>query len=517
MDYIEKCVDWREHKLEILRDLIGTPVVKNVKTGPERKLAGGVRWITNLIHNDPENAARFSSLGSMVPERWKFSFFLAQLVHKDDAKRVQLDCADMFPAFNEFANKTSAQMKKELAKQPGSSAKKKRSKTDDGAYSPSGGQAKGTPHSAKGKKEPDEWDTTPEKEEEEIEEDLEVSEAEDEESVAEPTALNKVSVGAVTKLLRAIGSVKCTLPFEAQLGAIKWMTENSFMTVAIKPEFRQSLGNQRKPIPLTDFPEEISAFVDAAFKTTVLEKEEEATEIEALRTSTAQKEAGASLDLGSGEQQDRDRMEQPVKTGAVVPSPRTSRHQDADSRVANSTLEADDSLAKNIEETPEPPATTNEAVPAPENKGSGDAGSRTKEAQPKTDGSPARRPEETHQMSADHGDRQAEKRKRGSDAKDSPDEEGGEVALAERKKKKHRGAKDSDKEAVSPEQRGKRGVRTRSAQKQKEGEDEDDKDGAESGGGERAKDQGETRSNSRRASKRTNKKGTSPAAKSGNK
>ena len=43
VDYIKKCVDWREHKLEILRDLIGTPVVKNAKIGPAKKTG---RWRT---------------------------------------------------------------------------------------------------------------------------------------------------------------------------------------------------------------------------------------------------------------------------------------------------------------------------------------------------------------------------------------------------------------------------------------------------------------------------------------
>ena len=562
MDYINNCVDWRERKLEILRDLIGNPAVKNAKKGPDQKLVGGIRWTTNLIQVDPNNPARFSSLDRMVPDRWKFSFFLERLVHKDDAMRVRLDCVDTFPGFNGFAAKSSEQMNKDFTKQSrslGSSAKKK--KTDDGAYSPPGGRAgsqpqrrKGTPRSAKGKREKDYQSDSSDSEDEDIEEDLEESDSEDEDRVDVAVSTDKVSVSAVTNQLRAIGSSKCTLPFEEQLNAIRWLTENSFMTVTIKPDFKNFLDSPRKPIPLTDFPGEISTFVDAAFQATVLAKEEEEKENTDLRTNTIQKQARASRDLGSEDQRDMERMEQLVKTRPVVRIPRKPKHQDSDSRVSKSTSGTGESLANNLKETPDRPAATAEDIAVSENKCSEDVGSRTEEAAPETGKSPPKRPEEAPQMSDDEGDRQAQKRKRGSDVEDGAIQAGSEVAAspkplgwdyraaelerekeAEEKREQDSGAKVSDEKADSAVKRGKLGAQTRSGRgggrcsdeastkKRKDDKDEhdDDKDGADSSGGDRTMDRREAESNSGGTTTSAKEKGSSkaadPAAKSGNK
>ena len=464
VDYIQKTMKWREKKLVILRDLVGAPAFVTDRNREVERLQGGLRFTTNLIEPESDTKAaakrtrkRFSRLDSIVPEQWKFSYFLGQLTHKDDDKRVRLNCDKTFPEFNKFVNNCSDQLAKQynkLSKSPGSGAKKKKKskKIDesDELYSPPGGKINDqtarrevTPRLAKGKGRKNEIlllsgvllsDGT---DEEEIEEDLEVSASEEEH---DPVPAEKISVAAVTAQLRAIGTSQCTLPFGAQLKAIKWMAENSFMSVTVKPEFRAHFGSTKAPIALTTFPAEISEFATAAYQYTVLAKETEQREKEALQTNSSQK-ITYNLPAIVAEQESQELQRHKRLLDLRIPRKSNSRKGGSESEETETDNDetpekrrkGDPTSQKPSEGAPEPSTEedhdgaalddTASGVSTPSIAAGGIHVDRTL-AMPLEvhEGTPPEPPNEKERESAGVDDKQPEKRKRGSDDEDTDDE-----------------------------------------------------------------------------------------------
>ena len=470
VDYIRVTVKWRGMKLVILRHLIGTPTIVSEKKREVERLTGGIRFVTNLIELDMTSKAStrrtrklLSRLDRIVPEQWKFSYFLEQLTHKDDDKRVRLDCTETFPEFNRFVMDCSDQANKDFIKQSKMrKSGRKRSDSQDDAYSPPRSKSKkraarkgGTPRSAKGSKKHESDASDGDTDEEKIVEDLDESSSEEE---GDPEPTEKVSLAAVIAELRTIGTPQCTLPFEDQLGAIQWMTENSCMTVTVNRNFRAHFGHKKK-VPLPSFPAAMGTFADAAYQNTVVAKETEQRETEALQLDTIQKKAHVLLDSASVQQQELDRLKRMVEL-----RPRADR-------------------------IPRKPKTPSDRL-GPEGSGSDN------------DGSPAKRLKETPAIPKVRKDPPTEQAPDSTCASDDLDED------KQPEKRKRDGDVQNDdgkEEAGSPERSGKVGVKARSGkgggcsedvpskkrQKDDDDEDEGDRDGSE---GDRVRDDKETAS-----------------------
>ena len=258
-----------------------------------------------------------------------------------------------------------------------------------------------------------------------------------------------VHLAPVIANLRVIGTTQCTLPFQEQLAAIRWLTDNSFVSVTIKPAFRTYFGPFKGPIPLSSFPDEISEFAAAAYRDTVLAREAEHRENYILRQEAIDKRTRVLVTSKSIEQQELEKMKQLLdKRPTSDRIPRKSKTLGNEPGLEGSKSNTDDAPAKRLKETPTTPKETEGGVP-PETTPGNDCA---------TDGL---------------DDRQAEKRKRGSDAtgdtggtesedaplKPAPENEHGSVGWDYRhagKKTTDSATKDSTSEAESP------GVMTRS-------------------------------------------------------
>ena len=531
VDYIQKTMKWREKKLVLLRDLVGAPAVVTERGRGVERLQGGLRFTTNLIEPDSDTKAaakrtskRFSRLNSIVPEQWKFSYFLGRLTHKDDDKRVHLNCNKTFPAFNEFVNNCSDQLAKQYSKaskSPGSGAKaKKKSNDSDELYTPPGGKTNDqtarravTPRSVKGKgSKNDAVVLSDGTDEDEIVEDLEISGSE-EEHAAVPA--EKISIAAVTAQLRAIGTSQCTLPFDAQLKAIRWMAENSFMSVTVKPAFRAHFGSTKAPIALANFPAEISEFATAAFQYTVLAKETEQREKEALQTNSRQKVTiynGPAI-LSQQEVQELERVKRLLDLRLMAKQiPRKSKSRDGGPGSEETETDDDETPEKRRKGTPTSPKPSEGAPVEPSTEKEHDsaglddtasgvstpslaAGGIHADMRQASEGTPPEPPNEKECDSAGLDDHQPDKRKRGSDDEEVTDDETGSTEHKDKARVKTRSSRGGDcSESVSAKKRRKDG-------------DDDEEDGAGRDGSEDGRTRNGKESSSNSGGTRTDTKG----------